>query len=201
MSPLVPEYSDNLKGSANLKHNAAKAKELWEKANAISAWDGTFRIAYNADGGHKAWADAVSNQLKNTLGIDAAGDPYPTFSDIRDRVTDRSIETAFRSGWQLDYPSAEDYLQPLYSSAAADGNGSNDGDYKSDDFDNALATALAETDETKRTTDFQSAEEILLQDLPSIPLWYDNVAAVSSTAVSNVHFDYTNLPTYNTITK
>ena len=90
-SPLVPEYTDDLPGVENLEHNAEKAKELWDKADAISPWSGEFKIAYNADGGHKDWVDAVCNQLKNTLGIEASGDPYPTFSDIRERVTDRTI--------------------------------------------------------------------------------------------------------------
>ena len=200
-SPLVPEYAKNLKNGDNLKYNADKAKELWEKANAIKPWSGNFRIAYNADGGHKEWVDAVCNQIKNTLGIDAAGDPYATFSDVRKRVTDRSITTAFRSGWMLDYPSAEDYLNPLYASSSADGHGSNDGDYKSEEFDNLLNAALAQTDVSKRTDDFTKAQEVLAKDLPVIPLWYDNVAAVSATNVKNVAFDYTNLPTYNTITK
>ena len=200
-SPLVPEYSKTLKGEENLSYNPTKAKELGKKADAISPWSGSFKIAYNADGGHKQWVDAVSNQLKNTLGIDAQGDAYPTFSDIRERVTDRSISTAFRSGWMLDYPSAEDYMTPLYASASADGHGSNDGDYKNPEFDAALANALSQTDVAKRTEALRTAQEILMQDLPSIPLWCDNVAAVSAKNVQNVQFDYTNMPTYNTITK
>lgn len=200
-SPLVPEYADDLPGVENLEHNEQKAAELWKQADAISPWSGDFKIAYNADGGHKEWVDAVCNQLKNTLGIDAEGDPYPTFSDIRERVTDRTITTAFRSGWELDYPSAEDYLTPLYASASADGHGSNDGDYKNPEFDQALAAALSQTDEAMRTEAFHKAEEILLRDLPSIPLWCDNVAAASAQGVQNVDFDYTNMPTYNTITK
>ena len=200
-SPLVPEYSKDLKGAANLEYNPEEAKKLWAQANKISPWSGDFKIAYNADGSHKAWVDAVANQIKNTLGINAEGDSYPTFSDIRDRVTDRTIATAFRSGWMLDYPSAEDYLTPLYSSASADGHGSNDGDYKSPKFDQELADALSQTDESKRTAALQEAQETLLQDLPSIPLWCDNVAAVSAQNVKNVQFDYTNMPTYNTITK
>ena len=201
-SPLVPEYVKKLEqNGSNLKYNASKAKELWKKANAIKPWSGNFRIAYNADGGHKEWVDAVCNQIKNTLDIDAAGEPYATFSDVRNQVTNRTIKTAFRAGWMLDYPSAEDYLNPLYASSSADGHGSNDGDYKSAEFDKLLNAALAQTDVKKRTEDFTKAQEVLAKDLPVIPLWNDNVAAASATNVKNVSFDYTNLPTYNTITK
>ena len=152
----------------------------------IKPWSGNFRIAYNADGGHKEWVDAVCNQIKNTLDIDAAGEPYATFSDVRNQVTNRTIKTAFRAGWMLDYPSAEDYLNPLYASSSADGHGSNDGDYKSAEFDKLLNAALAQTDVKKRTEDFTKAQEVLAKDLPVIPLWNDNVAAASATNVKNV---------------
>ena len=71
-------------------------------------------IAYNADGGHQEWVDAVANSIKNTLGIDAAGAPQPTFAQIRTQITDRSIGTAFRAGWQGDYPSLLEFLEPLF---------------------------------------------------------------------------------------
>ena len=132
-SPLTPGYSDSLKGSDNLKYNASKAKELWEKANAISPWtsDDKLTFAYNADGGHETIYTAVVNSINNTLGSEvAATNPYPTFNDYRTAVSDRKVQGAFRSGWQPDYPSAENYLVQNFSSSAADGNGSNDGDYK-----------------------------------------------------------------------
>lgn len=200
-SPAVPEHADYLDGSENLFYNPEKAQELWAQADAISQFTGTFKIAYNADSSHQAWVDAVCNQITNVLGIEALGDPYATFSDLRNLITERTITTAFRSGWALDYPTAEDYLTPLYASTSADGRGSNDGDYKSEEFDVALALALAQTDEDKRQALFDAAQEILLRDLPSIPLWNDNVAAVTAQGVANVQFDYTNYPTYYTITK
>lgn len=162
---------------------------------------GTFKLAYNADGDSKAWVEAVCNQLKNTLGIDAQPYPFPTFSDLRSQISDRKLKCAFRAGWQLDYPSAEDYMTLLYSSVSADGHGSNDGDYKSAEFDGLLAAALKETDEAKRTAAFHKAEEVLLRDMPAIPLWCSNVAAVSAQNVKNVAFDYTDMPTYYSITK
>ena len=200
-SPSVPEYSTDLNNSYTLKHDESKAKQLWEEANKISPWNGEFKLAYNEDGDNRPWVDAVCNQLRNVLGIQAEGQQYATFSDILKQVDDRSIATPFRDSWMLDYPSAEDYLTPLYASASADGRGSNDGDYKNPEFDQILAQALSQTDETKRTELFHAAEEILLEDLPAFPLWCNNVAAVSTPNVKNVHFDYTNTPTYNTITK
>ncbi|EFA22996.1 peptide ABC transporter substrate-binding protein [Bifidobacterium gallicum] len=202
-SPLVPEYAKELPGAWDLKYNPSKAKALWAEANKISPWPetATFKIAYNSDGDHREWVEAVSNEISNTLGIAAQGEPYATFSDLRDRISDRTINTGFRAGWTLDYPSAENYFSPLYTTASADGKGSNDGDYKSAEFDAALAAALRQPEEQLRRKDFDHAQEILLRDLPAIPLWVSNISAVSGKDIHNVHFDYSNTPTYQTITK
>jgi len=40
-------------------------------------------------------------------------------------VTNRTITTAFRTGWQADYPGLYNFLAPLYQTGAS----SNDGDY------------------------------------------------------------------------
>ncbi|RSX55591.1 ABC transporter substrate-binding protein [Bifidobacterium dolichotidis] len=202
-SPVVPEYEKNLPAASVLKYNPKKAKELWDKANKISPWKSsdTFKIAYNSDGDHRQWVDAVCNEIHNTLGITALGDPYATFSDLRNRITDRSITTGFRAGWTLDYPSAENYFTPMYSTASADGKGSNDGDYKSPAFDAALSAALRQPNDKLRRQDFDKAQDILLKDLPAVPLWVTNVSAVTGKDIHGVHFDYSNTPTYQTLTK
>lgn len=201
-SPKTPGYSDSLKGSENLKFDAAKAKELWAKADAISKFDGQLTFSYNADGGAKPIYDAVVNQLKNNLGIDAATNPIPTFQEFRDAITNRQMTGAFRTSWQPDYPSAENYLWQLYSSAAADGKGSNDGDYKNPDFDALClqAAAAKTTDEANKL--YQQAQEILLKDLPAIPLYYSNASGVASLSVkSGFGMDWQNLPTYAEMSK
>jgi len=196
-SPVIDGYSDKLKGADVLEFNEKEAKKLWAEADAISPWTGTFSIAYNADGGHQGWVDAVSNSIKNVLGIDAAGAPYPTFKEIRSLVTDRTITTGFRTGWQADYPGLFNFLGPLYATNA----GSNDGDYSNAEFDKLLASGSAETDVAKANADFQAAQEILLQDLPATPLWYSNVTGGFGESVSNVQFGWNSVPLYYEITK
>ncbi len=203
-SPLTPGYSDSLEGSDNLKYNESKAKELWEKANAISAWtsDDKLTFAYNSDGGHEAIYTAVVNSINNVLGSEvAATNPFPTFTDYRTAVSNRQVEGAFRSGWQPDYPSAENYLVQNFSSAAADGNGSNDGDYKNTKFDDLLSQAAAAqtTDEANKL--YQQAQEVILNDLPAVPLYYANAYGVASTNVSGFEMNWQNLPVYENMSK
>ena len=196
-SPVIDGWSDSLKGAEVLAYNPEEAKKLWAEADAISPWSGTFEIAYNGDGGHAAWVDATTNSIKNVLGIDAAGKPYPTFPELRDEVTNRTIQPAFRTGWQADYPGLFNFLGPLYATNA----GSNDGDYSSEAFDTLLQEGAVETDLAAANKKFQEAQEVLLVDLPATPLWYSNVTGGYADTVENVQFGWNSVPIYYDITK
>lgn len=196
-SPVIDGWSDSLTGAEVLEFNPEKAKELWAEADKISPWTGTFELAYNADGGHQAWSDAVANSIKNTLGIEAAGKGYPKFDVLREEVTNRTIKTAFRTGWQADYPGLFNFLGPLYATNA----GSNDGDYSNKAFDALLAEGSQSTDIAEANAKYQEAQEILLQDLPAIPLWYSNVTGGFGESVQNVEFGWNSVPIYTQITK
>lgn len=203
-APTIPGYSKNLKGSDVLKYNAPKAKELWEEANKISPWgaDDVFKLAYNADGGGKDVYDALANSIKNTLNIKAMGAPMPTFKEFRNSVVSRSlVDSAFRTGWQPDYPSPENYLQPIYSSGAADGNGSNDGDYKNPKFDALLKKAGAAKSVEESNKLFQQSEEILLEDLPAIPLYYSSAKGAANKKIKGLAFNWKNVPDYASLSK
>ncbi len=196
-SPVIPGYTEGLEGADVLDFDADKAKELWAQADEISKWEGTLKIAYNSDGGHQAWVDAVANQIKNNLDIDAVGEPYPDFKGLRDDVTNRTIEAAFRTGWQADYPGLANFLGPLYGTGA----GSNDGDYSNADFDRLLSEAAAADSPEEGSKLLQEAQEVLLQDLPAIPLWYANVTGGFGENVHNVEFGWNSVPLYYEITK
>ncbi|MGO2140126.1 MAG: peptide ABC transporter substrate-binding protein [Leucobacter sp.] len=196
-SPVINGWSDDLKNVASVKYDPEQAKKLWAEADAIAPWSGSLEIAYNGDGGHQGWVDAVTNSVKNTLGIEASGKPYATFQEIRTEVTGRTIKTAFRTGWQADYPGLYNFLAPLYQTGAS----SNDGDYSNPEFDKLLAEGLAESDVEAANAKFEAAQEILLQDLPAIPLWYSNVVGGFGTDVDNVTFGWNSVPLYNEITK
>ena len=196
-SPVLDGWSDSLKGADVLEYDADKAKELWAEADKISPWSGSFQIAYNSDGGHQPWVEAVTNSIKNTLGIDASGAPYVDFAGLRTEVNNRTIKTAFRSGWQADYPGLYNFLEPLYSTGAA----SNDGDYSNPEVDKLLASGAAAEDAADSIADYQKAQEILFQDLPAIPLWYSNVTGGYADTVSNVVFGWNSVPLHYQITK
>jgi len=194
-SPLTPGYKADLKGHENVEFNAKKAKELWAKADKISKYDGSLTFSYNADGNAKSVFDAVVNSLKNNLGIKAETTPIPTFQEFRNACAKRQIKGAWRAGWMPDYPSAENYLTQEFASVAADGNGSNEGDYKNPKFDDLLKKAASAKPEEAIKL-YQQANEILLEDLPSVPLFYSNAKAVMVPTLKGFTMDWQNMPLY-----
>lgn len=196
-SSVIPGHSDNLPGADVLQYNPDRARELWRQADEMSPFTEQFTISYNSDGGHQAWVDAVANSLRNTLHIDAVGNPYPDFRSLRDEVTDRTITGAFRTGWQADYPSLGNYLEPLYGTDAS----SNDGDYSNPKFDELLSQAASAGSLEEAKDYYNRAQEILLDELPAIPLWYSNTSGGYSENVDNVVFSWNGQPVYYLITK
>lgn len=193
----LPGFDPDITGSDALDFNPERARQLWAQADAISAWSGRYAIAYNADAGHQDWVDAVANSIKNVLGIDAAGAPQPTFASFRTQITSRTIATAFRAGWQGDYPSMIEFLAPLFATGA----GSNDVGYSSQEFDAALATAEAAPDMAQATKLSNDAQRILFHDMPVVPLWnYISVVGWSA-EVSHVTVTWNGLPDYENIVK
>jgi oligopeptide transport system substrate-binding protein len=193
----LPGFDPNLPGNDVLNFDPDRARRLWSQANAISAWSGRYAIAYNADGGHQEWVDAVANSIKNVLGIDAVGAPQPTFAGFRTQITNHTITTAFRAAWQGDYPSMVEFLAPLFVTGA----GSNDVGYSSQEFDAAMVAAEAAPNLQESAALANDAQRILLHDMPVVPLW-DNVSVVGwSSEVSNVTVTWNGLPDYENIVK
>jgi oligopeptide transport system substrate-binding protein len=196
-SPTIAGFSGDIKGNEVLTYDQSKAKDLWAQADAMSKWSGTFTLAYNSDGAHQAWVDAVCNSIKNTLGVDAQGKPYPTFAALRKDVTARTITGAFRSGWQADYPGLYDFIQPLYYTKAS----SNDGDYSNPAMDKLIDEAASAKTLDESNQLLNQAQATLFKDLPAIPLWYQNVSGGYSDKVSDVQIGWDSNPLYYAINK
>jgi oligopeptide transport system substrate-binding protein len=193
----LPGFDPHIAGDDALTFDPDRARRLWSQADAISKWTGRYAIAYNADGGHQEWVDAVANSVKNILGIDAVGAPQPTFAAFRTQVTTRSIATAFRAGWQGDFPSMLEFLEPLFVTGA----GADDVGYSNPQFDAAIATAEAAPSLPQSFGLANAAQRILLRDMPVVPLWYTISVAGRSPAVSHLVLTWNGLPDYEHIVK
>nr|WP_036966149.1 ABC transporter substrate-binding protein [Promicromonospora kroppenstedtii] len=197
-SPVINGWTEDLEGNEVLDFNPDEAKALWAQAEEIEPWgDEPLFIASNADSDHQSWIDPTCNGIRDTLGIDCEFDAYPTFDEFLDARDNEEIKGLFRGGWQADYPAMSNFLGPIYGTGA----GSNDMGYSSEEFDAKLKEANGESDPDAAIELYKEAQTILFQDLPGIPLWYNNATGGWSESVDNVVFGWDSDPILYQVTK
>jgi oligopeptide transport system substrate-binding protein len=178
-------------------YNPQKAKQLIQEGGGLPG--GHMTIGYNADSSaHKAWVDAVCNNINQVLGDNKAcvGAPTGTFAAFRDQITKQQMKQPFRSGWQMDYPLIDDFITPLY----ATGGSSNDSKYSNPQVDALIKQANAAPDSATSVSLYQQAEAQILKDMPIVPLWYQNGQCGWSDKVSNVTENAFSYPVFTDIT-
>lgn len=84
--------------------------------------------------------------------------------------TSKSQALFFRGSWIADYPDAENYLGVFYSKNPAPPNYTR---YHNKVFDALYEKANAEKNDSVRYTLYQQMDQLLMNDAPVVPLWYD----------------------------
>ncbi len=184
VSPLVPGYRPNTCGEACV-FNPQKARALFNAAGGPAAVKGRIEIAYNVDGGHKPWVDATCNQLRTNLGVECLGNPQPKFAEMLTKAEHKEPMGMFRMGWVFDYPAMENYLWPLYSTHGS----SNYYGYSNPQFDHLVEAGDQAATPEAATALYQQAEDLLVRDVPVLPLRYALNSFGHSTRVANVEMD------------
>ncbi len=106
-------------------------------------------------------------------------------------MTANSRALFFRGSWIADYPDAENYLSVFYSKNPAPPNYTR---YKNPQFDAVFEKALAEENDSLRYKLYQQADQILINDAPVVPLWYDKVIWLVQPEVKGFKPNALNLP-------
>jgi len=87
-------------------------------------------------------------------------------------LTSNSETAFFRGSWIADYPDAENYLSVFYSKNPAPPNYTR---YNNPEFDKLFERAITETNDSLRYQLYQQADQVMINDAPVVPLWYDEV--------------------------
>jgi oligopeptide transport system substrate-binding protein len=124
-------------------------------------------FVYNAGLGHDGWVSSVIDQINTNLGWRITPRPmvWPEFLAWLKRA-----DTLFRMTWAIDYPSADNFLFPLFHSASV--GSSNYTRYHSTTVDDLIERARATQDPHRRRRLYVDAEAQVCSDLPLLPLWY-----------------------------
>ncbi len=84
--------------------------------------------------------------------------------------TAKSQALFFRGSWIADYPDAENYMAMFYSKNPAPPNYTR---YHNAAFDQLYEKALLETNDSLRYQLYREMDQIVINDAPVIPIWYD----------------------------
>ena len=185
IAPVVDGYREG--ACEYCEYNPEAAAELlaetdFDTSEPIDLW-------FNAGAGHDAWMEAVGNQLRENLGVDYTLRGDLEFAEYLPLLDEKGVTGPFRLGWAMDYPSPQNYLEPLHSEEALPPGGSNSAFYVNEEFD-ALVDQGNQAETNEEAIDFyQQADDILLEDMPIMPMFFGQEQSVHSEDVSNVVID------------
>lgn len=150
----------------------------------------TLVLMYNTEGAHKDVAQAVQNMWKENLGINVElqNQEWKVFQTTR---TNKNYLIA-RHGWTGDYNDPMTFLDMWTTTS-----GLNDCGFSNPEYDKLVADAKKEIDVVKREKLMRQAEDVLLDQMPILPLYYytqikgikSYVKGVRVAALGNIYFD------------
>lgn len=104
--------------------------------------------------------------------------------------TAKSQALFFRGSWIADYPDAENYMAMFYSKNPAPPNYTR---YKNPVFDLLYEKALLETNDSLRYALYREMDQLVINDAPVIPIWYDMAIHLVQPAVQGFYPNALNL--------
>ncbi len=134
-------------------------------------------------------AAEVQQQLKNNLNLNVTFESLPNADKYLLQLKGKG--EIFREGWVADYPDPESFLSVFYSrSLTSDtlyGSYPNTMKYKNPNYDKYYELGRDAINREKATSYFLKAEQILIDDAPLIPLWYESNCRLIKTRMKNFH--------------
>lgn len=155
-----------------------RAKELYDQSSGVTE---PLQLYFNTGAGHDEWMRAVANMLRRNLGIEEIELKGLEVRSYVEPLFGKAFDGPFRVGWSLAYPSPQYALQPVFETDSS----SNDMGYSNTEFDERIAEANRILDESAIEL-YQQAEDVVLDDMPIVPLWYSVDGIAWSEQVDNV---------------
>jgi oligopeptide transport system substrate-binding protein len=163
---LVPPSMPHYKLQACQPFNPEAARKLLADAG-FPGGKGfpKIEILYNTDMQHQAIAELLRKQWQSNLGITAflRSEEWASFQDSQQQLK----YLVARRAWVGDYVDPNTYLDMFVTNGENNCTG-----FSNAEYDKLIADAAQEPDKTKRVEILQSAERLLMEELPIIPIYY-----------------------------
>lgn len=180
----IPCYGgDAVKGYS---YNLEKAKKLLVEAGYPNG-KGIGEIKLYSNPTYSDLITNIANELAN-IGIVCKIENTPA-SFLREAMRKNEVEF-FRASWIGDYPDAENYLTLFYSKNGAPPNYTF---FKNAEYDKLYDSAMKETDKEKICQLYNKMEQIIIDEAPVVPLFYDEVTRFTHKNISGLKPNAMNL--------
>jgi ABC-type transport system substrate-binding protein len=166
--PGFPSFNPNLRG---YDYNPEKAKQLLRESRYGDKLGQLPTITLTSPGSFGASVgldlDVILQMWQKNLGIrvEVQQTEFATFLQDLNR---RRFQM-FRIGWIADYPDPENFLDLLFHSKSTN----NHTGYRNPEVDALLEQARVEPDEATRFRLYNRIEQMIVDDAPWVPLWYE----------------------------
>lgn len=179
-----------LAGRSKTKHSQYQPEKARELVSAfIEEHKSHPKIRLATDINYMDICEYLQQELKK-IGIDIEIDLMPT-PTLRQAKSSGKLE-AFRASWIADYPDAENYLSLFYSPNFSPG-GPNYTHFYSAKFDSLYTNALSINSFEKRTNSYREMDELVMQNYPVVPLYYDQAVRFLQSNVKGLEINSLNL--------
>lgn len=179
-----------LGGRSKTKHSQYQPEKARELVNAfIEEHKSQPKIRLATDINYMDICEYLQQELKK-IGIDIEIDLMPT-PTLRQAKSSGKLE-AFRASWIADYPDAENYLSLFYSPNFSPA-GPNYTHFYSAKFDSMYTNALSINSFEKRTHSYREMDELVMQNYPVVPLYYDQAVRFLQSNVKGLEMNPLNL--------
>ncbi|MCX8079724.1 MAG: peptide ABC transporter substrate-binding protein [Bacteroidia bacterium] len=190
-SEVFEKQGYNYKAIPQYPYDPQKAKE-YLKAAGFENGKGfpEITLEINSGGGDRNTlvAEVVQTMLKENLNVNVKINIVPMSEHITN-VQSAKVEF-FRFGWVADYPDPETFLNQFLSNSVPatlqEKSYSNFTRYKNPRFDSIFNAANLQNDPKLRMEMLSKAEALLMEDVPVIPLFYDEVFYLEQNNVRGV---------------